>query len=301
MGLCMIYQLYRIRGDVKMKKKHCVIRSMFLCLVLIAALSLLPGLSCTVQALDETAFITLNVNGNIIATDVWPYMKNGNIFVPVRFVSEALSAKVQWIPEEKKVVIIRKEKTIELWQGSDKLMVNGEQFTLDTAVEVLNNRTMVPVKYIAEHLDFTTEWHNPTYTLHLYREGLGVPATSIAERTYTDDDIIWLSRIVCVEARGLSVEGKVAVANVVLNRKRSPSFPNSICDVIFQVDVYQQFPPAHREGFRELVPDDQSIIAAKMALEGINNIDRCLFFNNRPFKGKDKDLYKIIEGEYFYY
>jgi spore germination cell wall hydrolase CwlJ-like protein len=89
---------------------------------------------------------------------------------------------------------------------------------------------------------------------------------------------------------------------VVLNRKKSPYFPDTIHDVIFEVDTgYVQFPPAHRSGFRETEPDNKSIIAAKMALEGINNIGDCLYFNNRPFKGKDKDLYKIIEGEYFYY
>lgn len=279
------------------------LKSVFsLCLVLVTVFALLLGMPGRADALTETVFITIKVNGEIIGSDVLPYIKDGFVFVPVRFVSEALSTKVVWVPEEKKVVLIQKDKTIELWHGSNKLVLNGEQIIMDTSVEVLNNRTMVPVEYIAECLDFNVEWHNPTYTLLITREGIAVPPTSIVERSYTDDDIIWLSRIVNVEARGLSLEAKLAVANVVLNRVKSLRFPNTVHDVIFQVSgKYVQFPPAHRSGFRDSKPDNKSIIAAKMALEGINNIDKCLFFNNSPFKGKDKDLYRIIEGEYFYY
>lgn len=284
-----------------MRRKHFIKRTLSLCLALLTVFCLVFGMPGRAHALTEVVFITLRVNGDIIGTDVLPYKKDGFVFVPVRFVAEALSVKVVWVPEEKKVVLIQKDKTIELWQGSNILAFNGERITMDTSVEVLDNRTMVPVEYIAECLDFNVEWHNPTYTLLITREGIMVPPTSIAEKEYTDDDIIWLSRIVSVEARGLSLEARLAVANVVLNRTKSPLFPDTIYDVIFEIDVYEQFPPAHRSGFRETEPDNKSIIAAKMALEGINNIGDCLYFNNRPFKGKDKDLYKIIEGEYFYY
>jgi len=67
----------------------------------------------------------------------------------------------------------------------------------------------------------------------------------------------------------MSLEGKLAVANVVLNRVKSPSFPNTVYDVIFQKG---QFPPAYKSGFKELVPPDECIIAAKMALEGVTTL-----------------------------
>jgi len=69
-----------------------------------------------------------------------------------------------------------------------------------------------------------------------------------------------------------------------------------VYDVIFQKG---QFPPAYKSGFKELVPPDECIIAAKMALEGVNNIGNCLYFNNRPFTSRSGTFYKKIEGEYF--
>ena len=69
------------------------------------------------------------------------------------------------------------------------------------------------------------------------------------------------------------MNGKVAIANVVINRAKSQAFPNTIRDVIFDKTYGKQFPPAHKPGFGEIKPDKSCVIAAKMALEGINNID----------------------------
>ncbi|MGI6778914.1 MAG: stalk domain-containing protein [Acetivibrionales bacterium] len=253
------------------------------------------------NALERIVFITVKLNGNVIKMDVLPYVKDNRTFVPVRFVAEALNANVEWIGEEKKVIITSEDKTIEMFQDSNELVVNGEKQLMDTVVEVLEGRTMVPVRFAAENLDCSVEWDEPTYSVLINKEGAVVPAANIQDRTYTDDDIIWLSRIVSVEGSGLSMDGKLAIANVVLNRKASPDFPDTVYDVIFAKGNSVQFPPAHKEGFNELLPSDDCIIAAKMALEGINNIDKCLYFNNAPFNSRSDKLYKIIDGEYFYY
>lgn len=48
------------------------------------------------------------------------------------------------------------------------------------------------------------------------------------------NDTLLLARNIYYEARGEPVEGQAAVAQVVLNRLRSPNFPNSVEDVIYQ-------------------------------------------------------------------
>jgi len=110
-----------------------------------------------------------------------------------------------------------------------------------------------------------------------------------------------LSRIVQVETGGASEDMMLGVANVVLNRVKSPLFPDTIHDVIFQVDVHTQFPPAHKASFTSLIPGELAIEMSRRALEGENNVETCLYFNNSPFRTKADDLYQIIDGEYFYY
>ncbi|GAE86943.1 stalk domain-containing protein [Acetivibrio straminisolvens] len=233
-----------------------------------------------VSALAKQIFITVKVNGNYIKMDTLPYIKDGRTFVSVRFIAEALGAKVEWNDEKKKVVINDDYNYIELFVGSKDCYINAVKQVMDTSPEISNGRTMVPLRFVSEVLNCSVDWNQTTYTVSINKEGINVPEECVYNRNYTDEDLMWLARIVTVEARGMSLEGKVAVANVVLNRVKSPSFPNTVYDVIFQKG---QFPPAHKSGFKELVPPEECIIAAKMALEGVNNIGTCLYFNNRRY------------------
>jgi hypothetical protein len=258
-------------------------------------------LSSNSMALELKNFISVKVNGNFITMDSLPYVKNDRLLISVRFISEALNAKVNWIKAEGKVEIIKDEKIIELFPDSNLVKLNGKDVSLDVKCEISNNRTMVPVRFIAESLNCSIIWDKQTLSLLVYSDNTEIKPDFIKKRSYSDDDIIWLSRIIYVEAKDLSSDGKLGVANVVLNRTKSDDFPNTVYDVIFDKTWCIQFPPAFKPGFKELIPTGECIVIAKMALEGINNIDNCLYFNDVPFKSKQKDFYKKIDKQYFYY
>jgi N-acetylmuramoyl-L-alanine amidase len=267
-----------------------------------AAFLILSAFTCTrSSALSEQLFITVKINGQPIFVDANPYVRHQRTYVPIRFVAEAFNMEVDWIQDEKKAVLKNETTTIEMWIDSNRLLVNGEEKLMDVCIEGVGGRTMVPIRHFAEILDFTVRWDDLTCSVELVKESAEIPASSLLARSYTDMDLLWLARIVDVEAHNLGIDAKVAVANVVLNRTKSEDFPGTIYDVIFDTKYSKQFPPAHRSGFADRIPGKTSVIAAKMALEGINNIDKCLFFNDEPFKGKKDDLYKVIDGEYFYY
>ncbi|MFM9937543.1 MAG: cell wall hydrolase [Novosphingobium sp.] len=65
---------------------------------------------------------------------------------------------------------------------------------------------------------------------------LAVPGTAQAEQAAgpSEQDLRCLTLAVAYEAGNQTVAGQEAVAEVVLNRTRSPSFPRSVCDVVFQ-------------------------------------------------------------------
>lgn len=279
-------------------KKSAGFRLVIMCIIV---LLLMQVMQVKAAGLTEQVFVTLKINGQPIFTDTSPYISRNRTFVPVRFIAQAFGMEVEWLQEEKKVTIKDVEKTVEMWIGSDRFAVNNQEYLMDVPVDGINGRAMVPVRFIAEALGFTVAWNDYTYSVEMNKDGVAIPAASIQNRTYTDDDILWLSKIVQVEGLNIGLEGKVAIANVVLNRKKSDEFPGTVYDVIFDTQYCAQFPPAHKSGFIELKPDGSCVIAAKMALEGINNIDSCLYFNHVPFKGKDNDLFTVIDGEYFYY
>lgn len=290
-------------------------KSVFIALVFVVSLS--SVFYSEASLLTEQIFVTVKVNDKCIKMDSQPYIKDDRVYVPIRFVAEALGSKVDWIAEQKKVLISSYEeeentdlnetvadvvyadesKAIQLVIGSNELVAYGESKEMDVAPEIVNGRTMIPIRFVSENLDCNVKWDDLTYSVLINKEGVVIPEELIENRWYTDEDLMWLARIVHVEVKGLSINAKVAVANVVLNRVKSPEFPNTIYDVIF---ASGQFPPVRKAGFKELVPSRDCIIAAKMALNGINNVENCLFFNNVPFTSKNIVLYKRIDGEYFY-
>jgi N-acetylmuramoyl-L-alanine amidase len=100
-----------------------------------------------------------------------------------------------------------------------------------------------------------------------------------AENHYNADELYWLSRIIEAEAGGELLEGKIAVGNVVLNRVADKRYPNSIYGVIFDFKNGIQFTPAYT-GTIYNKPSQDSIIAAKMCLEGYEIVPGVLFFFN---------------------
>ncbi|OAB39410.1 hypothetical protein PMSD_05670 [Paenibacillus macquariensis subsp. defensor] len=81
----------------------------------------------------------------------------------------------------------------------------------------------------------------------------------------TDKELLLLRKIVMAEAEGEPYQGKVAVANVVLNRLRSANFPKTIYKVIYQK---YQFSPVANGRFDRVDPNEDSIHAVNEALNG---------------------------------
>lgn len=120
------------------------------------------------------------------------------------------------------------------------------------------------------------------------------------EVDYTNDELKLLACLVHSEAGTQSYEGKLAVANVVLNRVKSHKYPSTIKAVIYQSG---QFSVAHSGSLaKQLDKYDNyssnsqalSIKAAKAAFEGENNIGSRLYF--RPYTSAVKKGYDQKNG-----
>lgn len=106
---------------------------------------------------------TYNVNGAASTMDVSPIIKESRTLLPIRFVTEAIGANIQWFDTEKKVLINQGNTTIELWIGKNQARINGKSVPIDpdnTSVMplIINGRTMMPLRFIAENLGCKVEW-----------------------------------------------------------------------------------------------------------------------------------------------
>ncbi len=88
-----------------------------------------------------------------------PVIVNDRTLVPLRAIFEAMGAEVDWNDETKTVIATREDTTISLTIGSDQLIVNGEAVTIDVPAQIINDRTMIPVRAIAESFGCNVNWN----------------------------------------------------------------------------------------------------------------------------------------------
>ncbi|MBE3577128.1 MAG: cell wall hydrolase [Limnochordales bacterium] len=85
-----------------------------------------------------------------------------------------------------------------------------------------------------------------------------------------------LARAVYAEARGEPLEGQVAVAAVILNRRDDPRFPDRIADIIYQPGAFE----AVADGQINLKPDANAYRAVALALKGWDPTNGALYYWN---------------------
>jgi sugar lactone lactonase YvrE len=87
-----------------------------------------------------------------------PFISQQRTMVPLRFISEAFGAEVEWFPSERKILIQHESKTIELWIQKTLALIDQKEYILDAPPLIVNQRTFVPVRFISEALMAQVEW-----------------------------------------------------------------------------------------------------------------------------------------------
>ena len=143
-----------------------------LCLVL-AMTTLLATGAMAASATDATG-PDVRVNGELVNfPDGQPYVDaNSRTMIPVRFVTEALGAKVSWDGPNQTAVIEKDGTTVKIKIGSTDLTVikSGKTSTvkMDTAAVVKDGRTYVPIRFVAEALGAKVDYSGTYYTVGIY-------------------------------------------------------------------------------------------------------------------------------------
>lgn len=221
----------------------------------------------------------VKVNGQLINTGAGVLIENGRAAVPVRKTAEILGAdSVDWNGTENSVAVKFGGKTLKMSLNSDSASINGKVHTMPCAARLVDGKTYVSAKFLAETMGARVGWNEKTHTVEISKDGLTVNSGDL-ETAYTDSDLEWLAKIVNSEAGGEIHEGKVAVANVIMNRIESREFPDSVYDVVFDKKYGVQFTPV-ANGTIYNDPTTESYHAAKQALFGTNTAGQSLYFCN---------------------
>lgn len=234
------------------------------------------GTAADVYARDSRRSIAVYIDGKAYSGRAFLY--KDTTYVGIReFTSVMAGASVSWDSSTATATAKTASTTVTAVKGKEYITSNGRYFWAKSGVIIENGTMYVPVRALCSAYGASLSWDGKAYTVSIKRgSGTVKPGSSF----YDSDDVYWLSKIIHAESRGETLMGKIAVGNVVLNRVRSSDYPNTIYGVIFDRKYGVQFSPVS-DGTINLEPDADSVIAAKLCLEGYSVSDSILFFINK--------------------
>ncbi|MBQ3118894.1 MAG: cell wall hydrolase [Clostridia bacterium] len=248
--------------------------------------------------------VCLTVNGEYVKSANHAYLKNETTMVALRDLGEIFASDISWNEKTSTATVKTPTVTIAVAKNKNYATVNGKSQKLDSSAVIANDRVYVPLRFLAENLGAKVSWDSSTICANLTSAKASVPTHLKGKAPYTEDELYWLSKIVSAESAGEINSGKVAVANVILNRVESDDFPDSIYGVIFDQKYGVQFTPTV-DGAIYKTPTTESVTAAKRALLGEDVSRDCLYFLNpktatNSWIVKNRKFYRTIGNHDFY-
>ena len=203
---------------------------------------------------------------------------NSVTYVPLRaFADQMGDFSISWTASTHTATVKNSGLSLSAPVGKLYIVANDRCFYTVEKVLNINGTVYVPIRPVAKAFGLEVGWSNSTRSVTL--TGSGKNYCTSGAKFYAEDEVYWLSRIINAEAGAEPFLGKMAVGNVVLNRVADSRYPNTIYQVIFDKKYGTQFTPA-ANGSIYKSPNAESVLAAKICLEGYSLNSEMLFFLN---------------------
>ena len=113
--------------------------------------------------------VKLRVNGSLVGGEQPPVIEGDTTLVPLRGLFEWLDAEVLWDGAEKKITVNGRNTSVVMTVGSKEALVNGKTVQMGIAPQLMNERTMIPVRFVAENLGAKVKWDEENKTVVIWK------------------------------------------------------------------------------------------------------------------------------------
>lgn len=247
-------------------------------LITLAAVLAAVIFSCLLPAAAVTSTAKVIIDGKNLYSEPEPCFIAGSAYVPIDDFVFMLdpSARIRVDKETGTTRIETEGLTVTIGSEDAYLVANGRYLWMGSKARVMNGSLIVPVEVLAKAFGVKVRCSTDTKTVLITGK---IKPIEAADTFYDEEDLYWLSHIVFAEAGNQPLEGKIAVANVVLNRQAGKYWPDSVYGVVFDNSCGVQFSPTMTDAiYRD--PSDAAVIAAKLAMDGANVVGNATFFVN---------------------
>jgi len=117
------------------------------------------------RAYDASA-IRVDLDARLVDFDQPPVNIDSRVLVPARAILEALGAQISWEAETRTVIAVKDGSTLRLQIGSTVPIRDGvPQKEIDVPAQIIGDRTLVPVRFVAENYNMDVDWDQATKTV----------------------------------------------------------------------------------------------------------------------------------------
>lgn len=131
--------------------------------------------------------VSVTIDGDPLSFDVPPTIVEGRTLVPLRAIFEALGAIVDWEGVTRTITATKGQQTIILTIDSKVAFKNQQEIDLDVPATIIEGRTLVPTRFIAESLGAVVDWDGKTRTVKITKSGTIPPAGEQPDSLKTED------------------------------------------------------------------------------------------------------------------
>lgn len=108
--------------------------------------------------------VTVLVNGEPVGFDQPPVIQDGRTLVPARAVFEALGAQMEWDGETQTAFAVKGDTQVKIQIGQASFEKNGQPVALDVPAQILGDRTLIPLRAVADAFGCQVGWDGATKT-----------------------------------------------------------------------------------------------------------------------------------------
>jgi N-acetylmuramoyl-L-alanine amidase len=130
--------------------------------------------------------VSLQVDGETIICDVPPVIIKDRTLIPARAVFESMGAEVEWNEDARLVEVSLGTSNVQLTIDSRIAFVNGKQTPMDVPAMILNDRTLILVRFVGESLSCAVDWDDLSRTVKLFSPVIN-EYTEISDITFIDE------------------------------------------------------------------------------------------------------------------
>lgn len=94
-----------------------------------------------------------------------PFIGSGRTLVPIRFITMAMGAKVDYDAKERKIKITYQDIQVDLQIGNTQAFINQKEVTIDAPPIIRSSRTFVPLRFIGEAFGAEITYNSETRTI----------------------------------------------------------------------------------------------------------------------------------------